>query len=81
LLQKNFLLKMADFSFETIEDSFTSFVSTTSSTSSSKKKGGGRSFSEVWQHVSKGKETSRGHYEGTCNYCKVFWKIAKPSSM
>jgi hypothetical protein len=39
---------------------------------------GGRKFTSVWNHITKGKEVSRGHYEGTCNYCNLFWSIAKP---
>ena len=44
----------------------------------SNKKSGGRHFSSVWDHIIKGKEISRDHYEGTCSYCKTYWKIAKP---
>ncbi|CAJ0638655.1 14992_t:CDS:2 [Entrophospora sp. SA101] len=32
----------------------------------------GRRFTEVWEHVTKGREISRGHYEGTCNYCEQY---------
>jgi len=43
------------------------------------KKHGGRKFSLVWEHITRGKETARGHYEGTCKYCSKYWKIARPS--
>jgi hypothetical protein len=70
-------------SFDEVTESFTLsspfFNSTLSSTSNSslEKKTGGRLFSEVWQHINKGKETSHGHYEGTCKYCKMHWKKTK----
>lgn len=83
-----FFIKMTNNqSFDEIEDSFTlstSFLhnnSPSTSSSSLEKKTGGRLFSKVWEHVSKGKETSHGHYEGSCNYCKVHWKTARPLFM
>ena len=41
-------------------------------------KNSGRQFSLVWDHIDKGKEVSRGHYEGKCKYCNEFWSNAKP---
>ena len=43
-----------------------------------KRKKGGKQFTEVWQHIKRGKEVSPGSYEGTCNYCNEVWNVAKP---
>ena len=39
---------------------------------------GGRQFTSIWNHITRGEETSHGMYQGTCIYCNAFWKNAKP---
>lgn len=69
-------------SFIETELSFDEITNSSYETQSSNvltKKNSGRPFGKVWEHITKGKEISRGHYEGTCNYCKKYWNNAKPS--
>ncbi|CAG8716642.1 13886_t:CDS:2, partial [Cetraspora pellucida] len=41
--------------------------------SETSKKIGGRPLSDLWdKHIKKGKEISKDHYEGTCNYCLYY---------
>ena len=70
-----------DLSSDLISSTSLTINNSTGFTKKSNKKNGGRHFSSVWDHIVKGKEISRGHYEGTCSYCKTYWKIAKPVTM
>lgn len=66
------------------ENDDTSLNYTESSYSNEKKKRKGKQgkqFSEVWQHIKRGKEVSSGSYEGTCSYCNEFWNIARPTKL
>lgn len=39
----------------------------------------GRRFTEVWKgHITKGAQTTRGHYSATCSYCAFHWREGKP---
>ena len=64
-----------ELSFDEVTTSSTEIQSNTSKS----KKHTGRPFGKVWEHITKGKEASRGHYEGTCNYCHQYWSNAKPT--
>jgi len=47
--------------------------------SQSSRKSAGRPPSDIWDsHFKKGKEVSKGHYEGSCNYCSFFQNKGSP---
>src|SRR6266487_347253 len=50
-----------------------------SQSSQSSKKITGRPPSDIWDsYFKKGKEISKGHYEGSCNYCSFFQNKGSP---
>lgn len=41
----------------------------------------GRRSKKVWEHFTKGELKSKGHYEATCNWCKIKWSRGVPSDL
>ncbi|CAG8796440.1 14373_t:CDS:1, partial [Dentiscutata erythropus] len=47
--------------------------------SQANKKSGGRPPASLWDvHIKKGNEVSKGHYQGTCNYCSYSQQKGSP---